>query len=82
MRCGIYARVSTLGQEPENQLQELRQYVAARTWTGTEDVDRGVSGARTAARPSTSFWRTHADEKSTCCSVGGSIASGATCGIW
>ena len=46
MRCAIYARVSTLGQEPENQLQELRQYVAARTWTGTEYVDRGVSGAK------------------------------------
>ena len=46
MRCGIYARVSTLGQDPENQLQELRQYVTARTWTGTEYVDRGVSGAK------------------------------------
>ena len=46
MRCAIYARVSTPGQEPENQLQELRQYVAARTWTGTEYVDRGVSGAK------------------------------------
>ena len=46
MRCAIYARVSTLDQEPENQLQELRQYVAARGWTAVEYVDRGVSGAK------------------------------------
>lgn len=46
MRAAIYARVSTLDQEPENQLQELRRYVLARGWTGTEYVDRGVSGAK------------------------------------
>ena len=46
MRCAIYARVSTLDQEPENQLQELRQYVAARGWPAVEYVDRGVSGAK------------------------------------
>ena len=46
MRCAIYARVSTLDQEPENQLQELRQYVTARGWTAVEYVDRGVSGAK------------------------------------
>ena len=45
-RAAIYARVSTLDQEPENQLQELRRYVEARAWTGTEFVDRGVSGAK------------------------------------
>ena len=45
-RAAIYARVSTLDQEPENQLAELRRYVAARGWTGTEFVDRGVSGAK------------------------------------
>ena len=44
MRAAIYARVSTLDQEPENQLQELRRYVAARGWTATEYVDRGISG--------------------------------------
>ncbi len=44
MRAAIYARVSTLDQEPENQLQELRRYVAARSWTGSEYVDHGVSG--------------------------------------
>ncbi len=46
MRAAIYARVSTLDQEPENQLQELRRYVEARGWTATEYVDRGVSGAK------------------------------------
>jgi DNA invertase Pin-like site-specific DNA recombinase len=46
VRAAIYARVSTLDQEPENQLVELRRYVAARGWTGVEYVDRGVSGAK------------------------------------
>ncbi len=46
MRCAIYARVSTFDQEPENQLAELRRYVAARGWTAVEYVDRGVSGAK------------------------------------
>jgi DNA invertase Pin-like site-specific DNA recombinase len=45
-RAGIYARVSTLDQEPENQLQELRRYVEARGWTAVEYVDKGVSGAK------------------------------------
>lgn len=46
MKCAIYARVSTLDQEPENQLQELRRYVDARGWGSVEYVDRGVSGAK------------------------------------
>src|SRR5215472_2005541 len=46
MRAAIYARVSTVDQEPENQLQELRRYVEARGWTAVEYVDRGVSGAK------------------------------------
>ena len=45
MKAALYARVSTLDQEPENQLQELRRYVEARGWTGTEFVDHGVPGA-------------------------------------
>ena len=45
-RAAIYARVSTLDQEPENQLAELRQYATARGWTATEYVDHGVSGAK------------------------------------
>lgn len=46
MRAAIYARVSTLDQEPENQLQELRRYTGARGWTSAEYADRGVSGAK------------------------------------
>ena len=46
MKAAIYARVSTLDQEPENQLQELRRYVQARGWEATEFVDHGVSGAK------------------------------------
>src|SRR5438309_8421534 len=46
MKAAIYARVSTIDQEPENQLQELRRYVEARGWTAAENVDRGVSGAK------------------------------------
>lgn len=47
MRAAIYARVSTLDQEPENQLLELRRYVEARGWTMTKEyVDRGVSGSK------------------------------------
>jgi DNA invertase Pin-like site-specific DNA recombinase len=46
MRAAIYARVSTLDQEPENQLAELRRYVEARGWSAAEYVDKGVSGAK------------------------------------
>jgi DNA invertase Pin-like site-specific DNA recombinase len=46
LRAAIYARVSTLDQEPENQLAELRQYTAARGWTVSEYVDHGISGAK------------------------------------
>jgi DNA invertase Pin-like site-specific DNA recombinase len=46
MKAAIYARVSTVEQEPENQLHELRRYIKARRWTAAEYVDRGVSGAK------------------------------------
>ena len=46
MRAAVYARVSTLEQEPENQLRELRRFVEARGWEATEFVDRGVSGTK------------------------------------
>ena len=50
-RSAIYARVSTVDQEPENQLAELRRYVQARSWpAAVEYVDRGVSGS-TDSRP-------------------------------
>jgi DNA invertase Pin-like site-specific DNA recombinase len=46
MRAAIYARVSTLDQEPENQLRDLREYCARRGWQIREYVDHGVSGAK------------------------------------
>jgi DNA invertase Pin-like site-specific DNA recombinase len=46
MRAAIYARVSTVEQEPENQLHELRRYVEARGWTAVEYTDKGVSGSK------------------------------------
>jgi len=46
MKTALYARVSTLDQEADNQLCELRRYADARGWTAEEYVDRGVSGAR------------------------------------
>ena len=45
-RAALYARVSTADQEPENQLAELRRYIAARSWPpAVEYVDKGVSGS-------------------------------------
>ncbi len=47
MKAAVYARVSTLDQEPENQLAELRRYIEARSWPpAVEYVDKGVSGAK------------------------------------
>ena len=46
MRAALYARISTLDQEPENQLAELRRYAAARGWEALEYTDHGVSGSR------------------------------------
>jgi len=46
MKAAIYARVSSSEQQPENQLEEVRRYVAARSWTAVEYTDRGVSGAK------------------------------------
>ena len=46
MKVAIYARVSTHDQTAENQLIELRRYVAARGWSAVEYVDHGVSGAK------------------------------------
>ena len=44
-RAAVYVRVSTHDQEVENQLEELRRYVAARGWKAREYLDEGVSGA-------------------------------------
>jgi DNA invertase Pin-like site-specific DNA recombinase len=46
VKVAVYARVSTHDQTAENQLLELRRYVAARDWSAVEYVDHGVSGAR------------------------------------
>src|SRR5436309_13725866 len=46
MRVAMYARVSRLDQEPDNQLHELRRYVAARGWEAVAFVEHGVSGAK------------------------------------
>ena len=46
MKAALYARVSTLEQEPENQLAELRLYAAARGWETSQYVDHGVSGSQ------------------------------------
>jgi len=52
MKAAIYARVNTVDQQPENQLQELRRYVQARGWSASEYVDHGSAGPRTGGRPS------------------------------
>ena len=46
MRAALYGRVSTAEHTCENQMLELRGYVAARGWTGTEFIDSGISGAK------------------------------------
>ena len=51
MRAAIYARVSTLEQNCDNQLIELRRYVEARGWTGTEFVDPPVPIIRETTSP-------------------------------
>ncbi len=50
VRTALYARVSTGGQTPENQLAVLRAHADARGWLATEFVDHGVSGTK-ASRP-------------------------------
>ena len=56
-RVAVYARVSTIDQEPENQLVELRRYVQARSWpAAAEYVDHGVSGAKDKAGRPWTHW--------------------------
>lgn len=45
-RAALYARVSTFDQDPQMQLDELRELARQRGWTATEYVDHGVSGVR------------------------------------
>jgi DNA invertase Pin-like site-specific DNA recombinase len=45
--AAIYARVSTLDQNAEMQLCELREYASRRGWVITNEyIDRGISGSR------------------------------------
>jgi DNA invertase Pin-like site-specific DNA recombinase len=48
MRAAIYARVSTsVGQSPQMQLRELREYCRRRGWkVAAEYTDKGISGAK------------------------------------
>jgi putative DNA-invertase from lambdoid prophage Rac len=46
LRAALYVRVSTLDQNCDNQLLELRRYIAARGWTAEEYIDQGVSGSK------------------------------------
>lgn len=51
IRCAVYARVSTLDQNCEMQLRELREYCGRRGWEiVNEYVDTGISGSK-ASRP-------------------------------
>jgi putative DNA-invertase from lambdoid prophage Rac len=45
--AAIYARVSTLDQNCDMQLRDLREYCQHRGWKATEYVDTGISGAQT-----------------------------------
>ena len=76
MRTAIYARVSTLDQQLENQLEELRRYAAARGWQVKEYVDHGISGAKE-RRPALD--QLIADAKS---KLAASTIAGSTFGLW
>jgi DNA invertase Pin-like site-specific DNA recombinase len=45
-RAAIYARVSTDGQNTDNQVLELRSYAERNGWSVAEYIDHGVSGAK------------------------------------
>ena len=46
LRAAIYVRVSTIDQNCDNQLLELRRYVTARGWSAEEYIDHGISGTK------------------------------------
>ena len=78
-RAAVYARVSTLDQEPENQLQELRRYVAARGWTAQNTPTMASQARRTADPPSTASWRMPSGDGSMCWCAGVSTDWGGIC---
>jgi hypothetical protein len=83
MRIALYARVSTKdkGQDYENQLRELREFVAHKTSDGwvlaREYVDRASGKKPLTARPSSGFSKTHHAASSIRCSFGPLTASAA-----
>ena len=82
MKVAVYARVSTHDQTAENQLIELRRYVAARGWSAFEYVDHGVSGSkdrRPALDQLVADVRSHLSKR-LCAGV--SIDSGGICATW
>ena len=70
MRAAIYARVSTLDQEPENQLQELRRYADARGGRRSSTSIGACPAQRTGGRRSINFLSTPGVDASTLSSVG------------
>ena len=51
MKVALYARVSTSDQNPQVQLQQLKEYAQCQGWDVVQDyVDQGISGAK-ARRP-------------------------------
>ena len=70
-RAAIYARVSTLDQEPENQLAELRRYVAARGLASDRvSLITASAGPRIAGPRWTGWSRTPSGGGSPCWSAG------------
>jgi DNA invertase Pin-like site-specific DNA recombinase len=47
VRAAVYMRVSTLDQNPDLQIRELRAYAERRNWKITEFVDHGITGSET-----------------------------------
>ncbi len=80
MKVALYARVSTLEQTTENQLLELRRYVAARGWTAVEYVDHGVSGAKDRRPALDQLMNDVRRHRVQAWCAGGSIGSAAICG--
>jgi hypothetical protein len=75
VKAAIYSRVSTLDQEPENQLREVRAYTAARGWTTAEYADHGSPGRSNVGPPWISSWPMPGVDGSTSWSAGASIGS-------
>ncbi len=46
LRAAIYVRVSTIDQNCDNQLIELRRFATARGWSAEEYIDHGISGSK------------------------------------